>query len=139
MRINSPAYPRITRWITMCIQPKEMAAAASSSWKCFASNDPNFPLQSSPSAVEFKFAGTHAATLRRSIAAAINELSAERRRPAQTENQVRAMREAAPRSRWSGLSAPAEIHGEVGVLYLNDGRELLLSLQSMSVVPQGAV
>jgi hypothetical protein len=26
-----------------------------------------------------------------------------------------------------------------GVLYLNDGRELLLFLQSMSVVPQGAV
>jgi hypothetical protein len=76
VRINSPSYLRITRWITMYIQPKEMAAAASSSWKCFASNDPNFPLQSSPSAVEFKFAGIHAATLRRSIAAAINELSA---------------------------------------------------------------
>jgi len=91
VRINSPAYPRITRLITMCMQPKELAAAASSSWKCFASNDPNFPLQSSPSAVEIKFAGTHAATLRRSIAAAINELSAERRRPTLTQNQVRAM------------------------------------------------
>ena len=35
--------------------------------------------------------------------------------------------------------APSEMHGEVGVLYLNDGRELLLFLQSMSPVPQGAV
>jgi hypothetical protein len=34
--------------------------------------------------------GTHAATLRRSIAAAVNELSAERR-PVLTEDQVRAM------------------------------------------------
>jgi hypothetical protein len=38
-----------------------------------------------------KFAGARAATLRRSIAAAINELSAERRRPTLTQNQVRAM------------------------------------------------
>src|SRR5665213_4373136 len=35
--------------------------------------------------------------------------------------------------------APLEIHGEGGVLYLNDGRELLVFLQSMSEVPQGAV
>jgi hypothetical protein len=43
------------------------------------------------------------------------------------------------KKRWSRLSAPSEIHGEFDVLYLNDGRELLLFLQSMSPVPQGAV
>jgi len=37
------------------------------------------------------------------------------------------------------LSAPSEIHGEVTMLYLSDGREPLLFLQSMSVVPQGTV
>ena len=67
-----------------------------------------------------------------------DELSAEGRRPAPAENQVRAMIGGGVEKR-CGLSTPSEIHGELRVLYLNDARELLLALVSMSVVPQGAV
>src|SRR5262249_19934554 len=83
---------------------------------------------------------THAAALRRSIAAAVNEFLAERRRPAETENQVRAMiGGGAKKPVEQAFGAPSEIiHGEVGVLQrLNVS--CLLFLQSMSPVPQGAV
>jgi hypothetical protein len=43
--------PAHYRWIAVYTPPKEMPAAASLLWNCFASNDPNFPLQSSPSEV----------------------------------------------------------------------------------------
>jgi hypothetical protein len=74
--------------------------------------------------------------LRRSIAAAVNKLSAERRRSALTENQVRAMIGGGAKK---PVLAPPEMHEVVGVLYLTDGRELPLFLQGMCPVPQGSV
>jgi hypothetical protein len=52
----------------------------------------------------------------RSIAVAVNEFSAERRRPAPTENPVRAMiGGGAKKPVEQAFGAPWEIHGEVGV------------------------
>jgi hypothetical protein len=65
------------------------------SWKYFASKDPNFPLQNSPTVAAPRIRSADAATLPRSIAG----------RPALTENQVRVMMAAAPRSRPSRLLA----------------------------------
>jgi hypothetical protein len=63
----------------------------------------------------------------------------ERRRPTLTQNQVRTIIGGGAKKPVERAFGAVADHGEVGVLDLNDGRELRLFLQSMSVVPQGAV
>jgi hypothetical protein len=66
--------------------------------------------------------GTHAATLRRSIAAAVNELSAERR-PVLTEDQVRAMIGGGAEKRVERTFGAVEDFTDRSVCCLNDERE----------------